>query len=120
VTTYRLRDIVDNNRAVRIAVVHGREGLVSFLAGGIPNLKFHSRSLIKGDRLGQESSTDGRFAERVELILLCFVSREPDRFESFMMVPTHLDESQDDGTLVQVSLKKSKTHKALRPYLSNS
>lgn len=62
-------DIVDDNGAVCIAVVHGGEGLVALLASSIPNLELDCGILIEGDGLCQESGADGGFSEGVELIL---------------------------------------------------
>lgn len=43
---YSLCDIVDHHGAVCIPVVHGGQGLVSFLTGSIPYLKFDRGVLI--------------------------------------------------------------------------
>jgi hypothetical protein len=67
--TYRLRNIIYDHRAVGVAVVHGRQRFVAFLASSIPDLELDGRTLIKRNRLRQESSTDRGFAEGVELIL---------------------------------------------------
>lgn len=69
VRTYGLCNVVDDNSAVGVAVVHGGQGLVALLAGGIPDFKLDSGGLIEGDGLGEERGADGGFAERVELIL---------------------------------------------------
>lgn len=72
--THRLSDIVDNNGAVGVAVVHGRKGLVAFLAGGVPDFELDSGVFIERDSLSQKSGADGRFSERVELILMKILS----------------------------------------------
>lgn len=67
--THRLSDIVDNNGAVCISVVHGRERLVSLLAGGIPYLEFNGCIFVKRDGLCEECSADCGFSIIVELVL---------------------------------------------------
>ena len=57
--THSLSNVIDDNRAVGVPVVHRRQGLVSFLPGGIPYFEFHRRILIKRDGLCKESSADG-------------------------------------------------------------
>lgn len=64
-----MSDIVNDNGAVCISVVHGSERLVAFLAGSIPNLELDSSVLIERDGLGQEGSTDGGLAIGIELVL---------------------------------------------------
>ena len=46
-TSYRLSDIIDNDGAVCIPIVHRGKGLVPFLAGCIPYLKLDCRILVK-------------------------------------------------------------------------
>jgi hypothetical protein len=75
VLTHRLRNIVHNHGAVGIAIVHGSQGLVSFLTSGIPNLELDCGVLVQGNGLSKEGGADGGFAERVELILY-YVSGE--------------------------------------------
>jgi hypothetical protein len=76
---YRLSDVVDHYSAVRIAIVHGREGLVSLLPCGIPDLELDRRVVIEGDSLSEESSSDGRLSVVIELVLnhlvLCYVNQ---------------------------------------------
>ena len=48
---YSLRNIIDDNSAVGISVVHWRKGLVSFLSSCIPYLKLDGCSIIEGYRL---------------------------------------------------------------------
>lgn len=81
----RLCNVIYDDGTVGVAVVHGGQGLVTLLAGGIPNFELDSGGLVEGDGLGEERSADGGFAERVELIL---------------------DKSQDDGTLSDSGLSK--------------
>lgn len=70
VTTYGLRNVVYDDGTVGVSVVHGRQRLVSLLASRVPNLKLDRRVLIERDGLGEESRSNGRFPERVELILM--------------------------------------------------
>lgn len=67
--TYSLCDIVDDDGAVRIPVVHRCQGLVPLLSGRIPDLEFDGRVLIEGYGLCEEGCADGRFSVRVELVL---------------------------------------------------
>lgn len=67
--THGLSDVVNNDGAVGIAVVHGSQRLVAFLACGIPYLKLDGSVVVEGDGLGQESGADGRLAVVVELVL---------------------------------------------------
>lgn len=62
-------DIVDDDGAVRISVVHGRQGLVSFLASRVPDLEFDSSVLVERNGLCEEGGTDGGFSVGVELVL---------------------------------------------------
>lgn len=62
-------DVVDNNCTVGVSVVHRRQRFISFLPSGIPYLELHSCALVKGDGLGEERGTDGRFPIIIELIL---------------------------------------------------
>jgi hypothetical protein len=67
--THSLCDVVYNDSAVRVPIVHGRERLVSLLACRVPDLELDGCALIEGDGLGEESGTDGGFSVVVELIL---------------------------------------------------
>jgi hypothetical protein len=67
--TYSLGNVVYHDGAVGISVVHGSQGLVSLLAGSIPDLKLDRGGFVERDGLSQESGADGRFSERVELVL---------------------------------------------------
>jgi hypothetical protein len=90
---YRLCDVVHDHGAVGVTIVHGRQGLVTLLAGRIPDLELDSRVLIERDGLSEERRTDRRFSEGIELILVlmsfcgCY---DNDRFRI-----TYLDESQN-------------------------
>ena len=66
--THRLCDVVDNDGAVGVPVVHGREGFISFLPGCIPYFKFYRRSVIEGDCLSEEGGADGGLSVVVELV----------------------------------------------------
>lgn len=67
--TYGLCDVVDDDGAIGVAVVHGRERLVALLAGRVPDLELDRRVLIEGDGLRQEGGADGGFSVVVELVL---------------------------------------------------
>jgi hypothetical protein len=97
-STYRLRNIVYNNSAVGVSIVHGSERFVSLLASRIPDLKLDSCVLVQRDGLCKERSTDGGFAERVELILDNKLATK-DSCEMKLDRLTHLYESQDNRTL---------------------
>jgi hypothetical protein len=58
-----LGDVVNDNGTVGVAVVHGREGLVALLAGGIPNLELDGGVFIERDGLCEKGGADGRFSE---------------------------------------------------------
>lgn len=66
---YGLCDVVDDDGAVCVAVVHGRQRLVALLAGGIPYLELDCCVLVEGNGLGEEGGADGRFSVVVELVL---------------------------------------------------
>lgn len=55
---YSLCNIIDDNSAVGISVVHGGQRLVSFLSCSIPYLKLHCRGIVKGDGLREEGGAD--------------------------------------------------------------
>lgn len=84
-TTYSLSDIINDNGAVGIAIVHGGQRLVPLLAGRIPNLEFDGRVFIEGDGLCQESRADSGFPVRVELVLDGQPSSE--RREEYCILP---------------------------------
>lgn len=55
---YSLCDIVDNDGAVGVSVIHGCQRLVSLLTSGIPYLKFDCGVLVQRYSLSQESGAD--------------------------------------------------------------
>lgn len=57
--TYSLCDVVNDNGAVGIAVVHGCKRLVAFLACSVPNLELDSCGFIESNCLCEEGSADG-------------------------------------------------------------
>lgn len=67
--TYSLRDVVDDDGAVCIAVVHGGQRFVAFLAGCVPDLELDRRVLVEGDGLGKEGGAYGGFPVVVKLVL---------------------------------------------------
>ena len=69
--TYSLCDVVDDDGAVCVAVVHGGQRLVALLAGRVPDFKLDGCVLVEGDGLGEEGGADGRFSVVVELVLVC-------------------------------------------------
>ena len=52
-------NIVDNNGAVGVAVVHGRKRLVPLLACRVPDFELDGCVLVEGERLREEGSADG-------------------------------------------------------------
>ena len=109
--TYGLGDIVDNDGTVGIPVVHGSEGLVSFLACRIPDLKLHCGILIERDGLRQEGGTDCGFSVRVELVLQreeiseCLSSRTGSRLcLSYLDKPQHYRTLSDRGFTCEDSI----------------
>lgn len=64
-----MRDVVDDDGAVGVAVVHGRERLVPLLACRVPDLELDGRVLVEGERLREEGGADGRLAVFIELVL---------------------------------------------------
>ena len=52
-------DIVNDNRTVGISVIHWGKGLVSLLAGGIPDLELYGCGFIEGDGLSEEGGANG-------------------------------------------------------------
>lgn len=62
-------DIVDDDGAVGVAVVHGSQRLVSLLTCRVPDLKLDRGCVIEGDGLGEEGGADGGFSVVVELVL---------------------------------------------------
>ena len=66
---YSLGDIVDDDCAVCVSVIHWCKRFVSLLACSIPYFELDSRSVVKGDGLCEEGSADGRFSVVIELVL---------------------------------------------------
>jgi hypothetical protein len=67
--THGLRNVVDDDGAVGVPVVHGRQRLVPLLARCVPDLKLDCRVLVERDGLCEEGGADGGFPVRVELVL---------------------------------------------------
>lgn len=65
---YCLCDVVNDDGAMGVSVVHGRQRLVPFLTSGVPYLKLDRGVFVQCDRLRQESSADGRFAVVIKLV----------------------------------------------------
>jgi hypothetical protein len=89
-----LSDIVDDNGAVCISVVHGSKRLVAFLAGGIPNFELDGSVLIKRNGLGQEGSADGGLAIGIELVLE-YLGELLSQYNDVGASSSYLDKSQD-------------------------
>lgn len=66
--TYGLGNIINDDGAVSISVVHGCQRLVSLLASGVPYLEFDCGVLVESDCLSQEGGADGRLAVIIELV----------------------------------------------------
>lgn len=66
---YSLCDIVDDDGAVGVPVVHRCQRLVAFLASSVPDLKLYRCALIEGYRLCKEGCADGGLPVVIELIL---------------------------------------------------
>ena len=58
-SAYRLCDVVDDDGAVCVPVVHWCKRLVPLLASSIPYLKLDCCGFVEGDGLGEESGADG-------------------------------------------------------------
>lgn len=67
--TYRLGNVVDDDGAVGVSIIHRSKRLVSLLSSRIPNLKLDSGVLIERNGLGEEGGADSRLAIRIELVL---------------------------------------------------
>lgn len=96
-STYRLCDVVDYNCTVRIAVVHRRKGLVSFLARGVPYLKLHCCLFVEGNGLSEESGADSGFSVVVELVLLLTVRDQMGTLGVGEGGLSHLDKAEHQG-----------------------
>ena len=66
---YSLCDIIDDNCAVCVSIIHWCKRLVSLLACSIPYFELDSRGVVKGDGLCEEGSSDSRFSIVIELVL---------------------------------------------------
>ena len=66
---YSLGDIVDDDCAVCVSVIHWCKRFVSLLACSVPYFELDSRGVVKGDGLCEEGSADGRFSVVIELVL---------------------------------------------------
>lgn len=67
---YRLGDIIDDDGAVGVSVVHGRQRLVALLACRVPDLELDRCGFVEGDGLCQEGGANGGLPVVVELVLL--------------------------------------------------
>jgi hypothetical protein len=76
-----LGDVIDDHSAVGIPIVHRSQGLIPFLASGIPDFELDRSGIIEGDCLCQEGGSDCRLAVIIELVLNRAVS-----ISSFMYV----------------------------------
>ena len=81
--SYSLSDIVHNDRAVGVPVIHGGQRLVSLLAGCIPYLELNRRAFVQGDGLCEEGGANGRLAVIIKLIL-CSVSPSKSTEETIL------------------------------------
>ena len=71
-------DVVNDNGAVGVAVVHGCERLVAFLACSVPDLELDGCGFVESDGLSEESGADGGFAVVVELVLCKASANAPE------------------------------------------
>ena len=62
-------NVVYDDGAVCVSVVHWRQRLVALLSRGIPDLELDRCLLVEGDGLGEERGADGGFSVVVELVL---------------------------------------------------
>jgi hypothetical protein len=90
---YGLCDVIDDDGAVCVAVVHGSKRLVALLASRIPDLKLDRRVVVEGNGLGEEGGADGGFPVVVKLVLRG-LARDLERWQ----VP-YFDKSQDERRL---------------------
>lgn len=95
-----MSDVVDDDGAVCIAVVHGRQRLVPLLSGRIPNLKLDCGCVVEGYRLCEEGGADGGFSVVVELVLAGRVSG----LIIMDLRRSYFYESQYQGTLYRLSV----------------
>jgi len=90
--TYGLCDIVDDDGAVCISVVHGRQTLISFLSCCVPDLELDCSRFIESNGLCEKCCADCGFAVIVELVLRA--DRYGNAGQLFFM-RTHFDETKD-------------------------
>jgi hypothetical protein len=67
--TYSLCNIVDDDSAVCISVVHRGQRLVSFLTSCVPYFELDSCVLVQRNRLCQEGGADRRLSVVIKLVL---------------------------------------------------
>ena len=65
-----LGDVVDDDGAVGVAVVHGGQRLVPLLPRRVPYLELDGGGVVEGDGLREEGGADGGFSVVVELVLV--------------------------------------------------
>ena len=63
-------DVIDDDGAVGVAVVHWGEGFVALLPCCVPYFEFDGCGVVEGDGLGEEGGADGGFSVVVELVLV--------------------------------------------------
>jgi hypothetical protein len=71
--SYSLRNVINDNGAVCVPVVHGCERLVALLSCCVPDLEFDCRLLVEGEGLCEESGADCGLSVVIELILVSIV-----------------------------------------------
>lgn len=79
-SAYSLCDIVDDNSAICISVVHRSKRLVSFLSCRIPYFKFDGSGVIERDCLSEERSSNGGFSIVVKLVLPDVLSHSAPKY----------------------------------------
>ena len=62
-------DIINDDSAVGVPVVHGRERLVALLACRVPYLELDGCGFVEGDGLGEEGGANGGLPVVIELVL---------------------------------------------------
>lgn len=81
-SAYSLCDVVDNNSAICISVVHRSKRLVSFLSCCIPYFKFDGGGVIERDCLSEKSSSYGGLPIVIKLVLPDILSHTAKKIES--------------------------------------
>lgn len=94
-SAYSLCDIVNDDSAVCVSVVHRCERFVALLPRSIPYFELHCSGLVECDSLCEECSADGRLSIVVELILSLGVSLITKTSSASHSCKTYLDESED-------------------------